>query len=99
MFTATLYTIAKLWKQPSASLQTNGLGKCGIYPQWTFTQPQRMKFYHSQVNGWDWRTSRLRRPKMVCSPSYVEYRHGSYAKGRTCGRNRKRGGNLKFESV
>jgi hypothetical protein len=39
-----------------------------------------MKFCHSQVNGWNWRTSsyemlaRLRRPKIACSPSYVDYR-------------------------
>jgi hypothetical protein len=31
--------------------------KC-IYTQWNFAQPQRkMKFYHSQVNEWNWRTS------------------------------------------
>jgi hypothetical protein len=39
-----------------------------------------MKSYHSQVNGWNWRTSfwerltRLRRPKIVCSPSYLDFR-------------------------
>jgi hypothetical protein len=39
-----------------------------------------MKSHHSQVNGWNWRTSswarlaRLRRPKIVCSPSYVDFR-------------------------
>jgi hypothetical protein len=33
-----------------------------------------------QVNGWNWRTSswvrfaRIRRPKIVCSPSYVDTR-------------------------
>jgi hypothetical protein len=36
-----------------------------------------MKSYHLQVNGWNWRTSttvrlaRLRRSKIVCSPSYA----------------------------
>jgi hypothetical protein len=36
----------------------NGLGQCGNYAQWNFTQPQRrMNFCHSQVNGWNWRTS------------------------------------------
>jgi hypothetical protein len=30
----------------------NRLRKCGIYTQWSFTQPQRrMKFCHLQVNG------------------------------------------------
>jgi hypothetical protein len=59
----------------------NGSRKCGIYTQWNFIQPQRrMKFCHSQVNGWNWRTSpyvklaRLRRPKIICSPSYADYR-------------------------
>jgi hypothetical protein len=39
-----------------------------------------MKFCHSQVNEWNWRTSsqvklvRLRRPKAACSPSYADYR-------------------------
>jgi hypothetical protein len=60
---------------------TNGLRKCGIHTQWNFTQPQRrMKFCHSQVTGWNWRTSslakivRLRRPKIVFSPSFEDYR-------------------------
>jgi hypothetical protein len=35
----------------------NGLRKCDIYTQWIFIQPQRLKFYHSQANGWNWRTS------------------------------------------
>jgi hypothetical protein len=39
MFIAVLFTIAKLWKQPSAPLLTNGLRKCDIYTQWSFTQP------------------------------------------------------------
>jgi hypothetical protein len=39
-----------------------------------------MKFCHSQVNGWNWRTSsyvklpRLRKRKVTCPPSYVDYR-------------------------
>jgi hypothetical protein len=52
-----------------------------IYTQWNYTQSQRRKlFCHSQVNGCTWRTStsvklaRLRRPKIACSPSYVDYR-------------------------
>jgi hypothetical protein len=38
-----------------------------------------MKFYYSLVNGWNWRTSfrgrlaRLRRPKIICSPSYADF--------------------------
>jgi hypothetical protein len=33
MFTATLFTIAKLWKQPRCPVLMNGLKKCGIYIQ------------------------------------------------------------------
>jgi hypothetical protein len=39
-----------------------------------------MKSYHSQVNRWNWRTSseaklaRLRRPKIICSSSYADFR-------------------------
>jgi hypothetical protein len=64
-----------------APLLTNGLRKCGIYTQWNFTQPwRRMNSYHLQVNGWNWRTSswarlaRLRRPKIICSSSYANFR-------------------------
>jgi hypothetical protein len=72
---------------------TTGLRKYGIYTQWNFMQPwRRMKCYHSLVNGWNWRTSfwvRLawpQRPKIVCSPSYVDYSQGtwSHTKGRLC---------------
>jgi hypothetical protein len=81
MFIAALFTIAKLWKQPRCLILTSGLRKCGVYTQWNFTQPwRRMKSYHSQVNGWNMRTSfwgglaRLRRPKVICSPSYADFR-------------------------
>jgi hypothetical protein len=58
MFIAALFKIAKLRISQDAPLLTNGLRKCGIYTQWSFTQPQgKMKFCHSKVNGWNWRTS------------------------------------------
>jgi hypothetical protein len=58
MFIAALFTTAKLLKQPRYSSTMNGLRKYGIYAQWNFTQPQRrMKFCHSLVNGWNWKTS------------------------------------------
>jgi hypothetical protein len=35
-----------------ATLETNGLRKCGIYTQWSFAQPRgKMKSYYSRVNG------------------------------------------------
>jgi hypothetical protein len=40
MVIAVLFTIAKLWKQPNASLlKNNKLRKCGFYIQWHFNQP------------------------------------------------------------
>jgi hypothetical protein len=63
-----------LHNNKDAPLLTNGSRKCGIYTQW------RMTSYHLQVNGWKWRTSfwarlaRLRKPKIVCSPSYADFR-------------------------
>jgi hypothetical protein len=58
MFTVALFTIAKLWKQPRCPTTETELRKCGTYTQWHFTQQQRrMKFCHSQINGWNWRIS------------------------------------------
>jgi hypothetical protein len=81
MFIAVLFTIAKLWKQPRCPITEKWIRKCGIYTQWNFMQPwRRMKSYHSQVNRWNWRTSswarlaKLRRPKIKCYPSYVDFR-------------------------
>jgi hypothetical protein len=45
MFIAALFTIAKLWKQPRCPTTDEW------YAQWNFTQPQRMKFCHLQVNA------------------------------------------------
>jgi hypothetical protein len=57
MFIAALFTIAKLWKQPRCPGTDEWIKKMFVYTQWNFTQPQRMKFYQLQVNGWNWRTS------------------------------------------
>jgi hypothetical protein len=58
MFIAALFTIAKLWKQPRCPTTDEWLRKCDIYTQWNFTHPQKkIKFYHLQVNRWNWRTS------------------------------------------
>jgi hypothetical protein len=71
-----------------------------------------MKFCHSQVRGWNWRTSsqeklvRPRKPKATCSPSYENYRPKTNAvilldthhtKGRLHGRDREREENQKLE--
>jgi hypothetical protein len=58
MYIAVVFTIAETWKQPSAPELMIGSRKCSIYTQWNFTKPQGiMKFFHLQVNGWNWRTS------------------------------------------
>ena len=38
MFIASLFSIAKTWKQPKCPLM-NGLRRCGTYTQWNTTQP------------------------------------------------------------
>jgi hypothetical protein len=41
---------------------------------------EKIKSYHSQVKGWNLKTSfsvrlaRVRKPKIICSPSYVDFR-------------------------
>jgi hypothetical protein len=81
MFIAALFTITKVWKQPRCSTTDEWIKKVWHYTPWNFIQPQRRKkFFYLQVNGWNWRTSpyaklaRLKRPKITCSPSYVDYR-------------------------
>jgi hypothetical protein len=80
LYCSTIHN-SQVIETPRSPLLKNGLRKCGIYTQWNSTQPwRRMKSYHSQVNGWNWRTSfwarlaRLRKPKIVCSPLYVDFR-------------------------
>jgi hypothetical protein len=81
MFILALFTIANLGKQPRCPTVDEWIKKCGTCTQWNFTQLwRRMMSYHLQINGWNWRTSfwarlaRLRRPKIVCSLSYVNFR-------------------------
>jgi hypothetical protein len=38
MFIAALFTIAKFGNSQDAPALMNGLRKCGIYTQWSFTQ-------------------------------------------------------------
>jgi hypothetical protein len=56
----------------------NGLRVCGIYIQWSFIQSQRrMKCYHLQVNGWNWRhhLSKVSQvQKATYFLSYMEYK-------------------------
>jgi hypothetical protein len=59
----------------------NGLRKCDIYTQWNFTQPQKkneiLSFAGKQKeleNIILSEVSQAQRPKIACSPSYVDYR-------------------------
>jgi hypothetical protein len=50
-----------------------------LYTMEFYSAMKKNESYHSQVNGWNWRTSsrarlaRLRRPKIACSPSYADF--------------------------
>ena len=39
MFTAALFTTAKIWKQPKCPLIDEWINKFGTYRQWNITQP------------------------------------------------------------
>jgi hypothetical protein len=80
MFIAALFTIAKLWKQP----------RCPTTDEWIkkMWYLYTMEFYSAIKNeilsfACKWIelehiiVSRLRRPKIVCSPSYVDIRSGA----------------------
>jgi hypothetical protein len=51
-----------------------------LYTMEVYSAMKKMKSYYSHINGWNWRPSsgarlaRLRRPKIVCSPSNVDFR-------------------------
>jgi hypothetical protein len=57
MFIATLFTIAKLWKQTRCLTTDKGIMKLWlIYTQWSITQPQGIMTWGLKVNGCNWRT-------------------------------------------
>jgi hypothetical protein len=58
MFIAALFTIAKLWKQPRCPTIDNWIKKMWyLYTMEFYPAMKRMKSYHLEVNGWNWRTS------------------------------------------
>jgi hypothetical protein len=59
MFIAVLFTIAKLWKQPRCPTTDKWIKKMWyLYTMEFYLATKRiMKSCHSQVNGWNWRTS------------------------------------------
>jgi hypothetical protein len=48
VYCSTIYNSQAMENRQDVPLLMNGLRNCGIYTQWNFTQPQRMKFCHSQ---------------------------------------------------
>jgi hypothetical protein len=71
MFIAALFTITKLWKQ----------SRCRTTDEWIkkMWYLYTMEFYSVMKNEIlsftrKWRLARLRRPKIVCSPSYADFR-------------------------
>jgi hypothetical protein len=57
IFIAALFTIAKLWKQPRCPTTEKWIKKMWyLYTMEFYSVTRRMKFCHSQVNGWNWRT-------------------------------------------
>jgi hypothetical protein len=57
MFIAALFTIVKLWKQPRCPTTDEWIKKMYLCTMVFYWVTRRMKFCHSQVNGWNWRTS------------------------------------------
>jgi hypothetical protein len=58
MFIAALFTIAKLWKQPRCPTTDKGIKKMWyLYMMEFYSAMKKIQSYHSQANGWNWRTS------------------------------------------
>jgi hypothetical protein len=55
MFIAALFTIAKLWIQPRCPTTDKWIQKMPLYTMKFYSATRRVKFFHSQENGWNWR--------------------------------------------
>ena len=56
MFIAVLSIMAKLWKEPKCPTTDEWIKMWYIYTQWNTTQWwKRVKSYHLQLRGWNWR--------------------------------------------
>jgi hypothetical protein len=115
MFIAALFTIAKLWKQPRCLTTDEWIKKMWflyIMEFYSSTKNKILSFTSKWMeleNNTLSEVSQVRRPKIVCSPSYVDYRSktnaiilldmGHMLRGECVQWNREREGNLKLESV
>jgi hypothetical protein len=58
MFVEALFTIVKLWKQPRCPTTDEWIKKMWyLYTMEFYAARRRMKSYHLQINGWNWRKS------------------------------------------
>jgi hypothetical protein len=57
MFIVALYTIAKLWTQPGYPTTDECILKMWYLYRIKFYSASKNEIWHSQVNGWNWRTS------------------------------------------
>jgi hypothetical protein len=58
MFIAALFTISKVWKQPRFPTTNKWIKIMWyLYTKEIYSASRKMKFCHSQANGWNWRTS------------------------------------------
>jgi hypothetical protein len=58
MFIAAVFIIAKLWKQSRCPITDEWIKQMWyLYTMEFYLTTKRVKFCHSQVNGWNWRTS------------------------------------------
>jgi hypothetical protein len=96
VFTAALFTIAKLWKQPRCPTTNERIKKMWcLYTMEVYSATKKNEIL-SLASKWMeleniilMKLARLRRPKITCSPSYVDYRPKTNAiilldMGRTC---------------
>jgi hypothetical protein len=81
MFIAALFTRAKLWKQPRCPTTDEWIQKMWYLYTMEFYSATKKNEILSFTSKWMEleniilsKVSQVRRPKIVCSPSYVEYR-------------------------
>jgi hypothetical protein len=81
IFIAALFTIAKLWKQLRCPTTDKWIKKMlYLYTMEFYAAMKKYEILSFARNGWNWRTSfctrlaRLRRPKIICCPSYADIR-------------------------
>jgi hypothetical protein len=57
MFTAALFTIAKIWKQPGCPTTDEWIKKMYLYAMEFYSTTKKNEILSFAVNGWNWKTS------------------------------------------